>query len=114
MVSMERNGYYPLTHHCVARNVPGRSGIYTLAIHLPNGVYKTFFTSGSENIHRSLMNLARGSEKNLPVEVHKYLDSFRCYFTYFVILDPHQRESIAKMVSSTCDPIVQLHMISCN
>jgi hypothetical protein len=75
MVSLERNGYLPLTHDCVSQNVPGRSGIYTLAIQLPNGVYKTFFTRGSKNIHRPLMH---GDPKKISLKKFMNISTGLC------------------------------------
>ena len=114
MVSLEHNGFYPLTKGCILSTVPERAGIFTLAIRLPNGVHKNFFTLGSENMHRSLLQVLKGDRKELSDEATEYLKTFRCYFTYFIILDAHQREAVAKMISSTCDPIVQLTMVNCN
>jgi hypothetical protein len=114
MLSLEHNGFYPLTKECIETTVPKRAGVYTLAIQLPNGVHKTFFTKGSEDINRSLRKLLGGDCHELSAEALEYMRLYRCYFTFFIILDAEQREAITKMLSSTCDPIVQLTMVNCN
>ena len=114
MISLEHKGFFPLTKYSITDTAPERAGVYTLAIQLPNGVHKTFFSRGSENIHRSLTRLLDGDTTELSSEALDYLQRYGCYFTFFVILDADQREAITKMLSSTCDPFVQLTMTACS
>ncbi len=113
MTALEHKGFFPLTPACIDATAPPTAGVYTLAVRLPNGVHKTFFTTGTENLRISLIRLSGGDQSGVSAEARGYLSTYRCYFTYFVIPDPEQREAVTKMLSLTCDPISQLTMISC-
>ncbi len=114
MVSIEHNGYYPLTLHWIGKNVPHGAGVFTLAIQLPSGQFKTIFSKSSEDIGRALRALLEKNKRDLPDDVFEVMRRYQCYFTYFIIVDAHQREAIAKMLSTTLDPIVRLQMVDSN
>ena len=114
MLTIEHNGYYPLTEENLDRFVPRQPGIYTLAVQLANGVHHNFFTSQSDNLYRSLRTVSLKDPCLVPSIVLDYMSHYRCYFTYFVILKPDYRNEMEKILTQTSDPVSALKIINCN
>jgi hypothetical protein len=114
MLELEHNGYYPLTKEHLDCYVPSRPGIFMLAVRLVNGVHRTFFTSQSDNLYRSLRTVAQRDWSHLPPVIQEYLEEYQCYFTYFVIFKTENRDEVEKMLTQTMDPVIKLKMVNCN
>jgi hypothetical protein len=116
MLELEGNGFYPLTQEHLDMHVPSQAGIYTLAIRLANGVHHTFFTSQSDNVYRSLRRVIHGNRTGLqlPPEVHQCLETYRCYFSYWIIANIAHRNEVWKTLSQTADPVKKLTVVNCN
>ena len=114
MLELEHNGFYPLTEDHLDLYVPARPGIFMLALRLVSGEHKTFFTSQSDNLYRSLRAIYHDERSHLTGLAKDFLDRYQCYFTYFVILQPEYRDEVEKMLSHTSDPVHTLKVISCN
>jgi hypothetical protein len=107
MVELERSGYYALTERNVSSLVPSCPGIYQLAVRSGEGDHETFFTSQTDNLHKSLrVVIDRGSE--LHPKVNERLDTYECYFTYFVMPNVEYGDEAAKLLLQTSDPIQRL------
>jgi len=94
--------------------VPSRPGIFTLAVRLVSGEHKSFFTSQSENLYRSLRVIAENNWVQMPSVAKEYLEQYQCYFTYFVILQQEYRDEVEKMLIHTSDHVHTLRVINCN
>ena len=114
MVEIIHPGYYPLTLESLSQRVPSRSGIYMLAVRLANGVHKTFYTSQTDNLFRSLCQYLTGDYSAIPVEIQAYLLRYGCYFTYFVVPGKEHRDEIEKMLHQTTDPVLKVQILNCN
>jgi hypothetical protein len=114
MLELEHNGYYPLTREHLREYVPAEPGIFMLAVRLVNGVHKTFFTSQSDNLYRSLQSISRKEWAHLTPVVREHLEKFQCYFTFFVLLKPEYNDDDVKMLSQTSGPVVRLKVVNCN
>ena len=108
MLELEHNGYYPLTSEHVREFVPSKPGVYILAIRLVSGVHKTFFTSQSDNLHSSLLRIARGDRTHVPQQAQACMEKYQPYFTYFVIMRSSQRQDVQTMLSAGLDHISNL------
>jgi len=114
MLELEHNGYYPLTREHLNLYVPSRPGVYMLAVRLANGVHRTFFTSQTDNLYKSLNSIFRGDSTTLAPVIAEHRDRFQCYFTYFVILKEANRTEVEKMLAHTVDPLLKLKVVSSN
>jgi hypothetical protein len=111
MFELEFNGYHPLSQEHLSRHVPAAPGVFILAIRLPNGVHRNFFTSQSDNLQMSLRRLLGDGRSQLPLSAQLCMEKFRTYFTWFVIVDREYHERFEKMLSQTLDPVVKLTVI---
>jgi hypothetical protein len=114
MLELEHNGYYPLTREHLNLYVPSHAGVYILAVRLANGVHKTFFTSQTENLYKSLRSILHGDSSTLSPEIAEHKERFQCYFTYFVIVKETYRNEVEKMLTHTVDPVLRLKVVNCN
>ena len=116
MLELQHNGFYPLTEEHLNMHVPSQPGIYLLAVRLANGVHRTFYTSQSDNLYKSLRNIVSPGDDALQSSetVREYLSRYRCYFSYWVIVNVIQRNEVCKMLSQTNDPTVRLRVVNCN
>jgi hypothetical protein len=116
MLELTHNGYYPLSAEALKRIAPAQPGVYSLAVRLANGVHKTFFTSQTDNVFRSLEELlqAEAGDPRIPGTVRECLERYRCYFSYWVIINVVQRHECWQIVSQAADPVQKLHVINCN
>ncbi len=114
MLELEHNGFYPLTREHLDLYVPSRPGIFMLAVRLVSGVHKTFFTSQTENLYRSLRRLSDNDLSHLPPVAVAHLDAYQTYFTYFVILEPENRNEVEKVLIQSTDPVIKLKIVNTN
>ena len=114
MLELEHNGFYPMTHEHLELYVPSRPGIFTLAVRLVSGEHKSFYTSQSDNLYRSLRSLSEKNWSHVSDVAKEYLEQYQCYFTYFVVLQQDYRDEVEKMLIHTSDPLYTLKVINCN
>ena len=112
MFELTFNGYHPLSEEQLNRHVPASPGVYILAIRLPNGVHRNFYTSQSDNLHESLRKLLAHDRTHLPFSAQLCMEKFRTYFTFFVILDREYHERFEKMLTQTLDPVSKLTVLN--
>ncbi len=114
MLELEHNGFYPLTREHLTRYVPAQPGFYILAVRLVNGVHKSFFTSQSDNIYKSLQSIARKEWQHLPQIVRDYLEAYQCYFTFYVLLKSECTEDMKAILTDLSQPPDALNIVNCN
>ena len=114
MLELEHSDYHPLTREHLNLYVPSRPGVYMLAVRLANGVHRTFFTSQSENLYKSLHSIFHGDASTLSPVIVEHKERFQCYFTYCVIVEEIYRNEVEKMLNQTIDPVLKLKFISSN